>query len=215
MRPQKFDSWESIENYGFVTLLTEFGNFLPGSEVYRVFEPYFSVVEIEYFDIEQTIRSLGYLRSDLKFTSCQKNFKDNYIFLLDTNFSQQALWKSPDTEDFIITCEIRIKENRRYDFWWDYVKSMKTKKKKLSGKLTLNNHPTYKVEEVCLYHPQISYQRNGMNDKFYDDDIWSNPDIVDKQVVVEHINKYAEDKVESTNLLLKPFVNGETFLRYW
>ena len=54
-----------------------------------------------------------------------------------------------------------------------------------------------------------------MNQQFYDDDIWSHDDIVDRQIVTEHINKYAEDKLESINLLLNPFVNGETFLRYW
>ena len=54
-----------------------------------------------------------------------------------------------------------------------------------------------------------------MNESFYDDDIWSSPDILNKEVVAEHIKKYAEDKAESTKLLLDPFVDGETFLRYW
>ena len=74
MRPQKFDNWESIQNYGFITILTEFGNFLPDSKIYKVFEQYFSIVEIEYFDIEQTIKDLGYLKSDLHFKSCRKIF---------------------------------------------------------------------------------------------------------------------------------------------
>lgn len=169
MRPQKVDRWESIQNYNFVTILTEFGEFIPSNEIYRVFEPYFFTAKIEYFDINKSIYDSGYLESDLHFKSCRKIFTDNSILLLERNFCQKHLWKSPITEDFIIDCEIKITEKRRYDFWWEFVTSMRTKKKKLSGELTLQNHSTYRFNEMCLYHPQISYQRGGMNAKFYDE----------------------------------------------
>lgn len=45
--------------------------------------------------------------------------------------------------------------------------------------------------------------------------IWSHSDITDRQIVAEPIHKYAKNKSESTHLLLTPFVNGKTFLRYW
>lgn len=189
MRVQKIDTWDAIQDYNSVTILTKFGKFLPESKIYQAFEPYFYRATIKYFDIDKSIKEAGYLNSDLHIQSCEKVFKGNYTCLLKNDFTQESLWKSPDSEDFIVNCEIRIDENRRYDFWWDYVRSMKTTKKKLSGKLTLRNHDTYKAREICLYHPQISYQRNGMNNLFYNDNILNYPVITNKQLVAEHIDK--------------------------
>ncbi|MGF1489687.1 MAG: hypothetical protein ACFBSE_21590 [Prochloraceae cyanobacterium] len=92
---------------------------------------------------------------------------------------------------------------------------MRTRKKRLNGKLEVIDPPTFTVTEICLYHPQISYQRGGMKEQFYEDGIWDSDDITSIKTVKEHIDRYARDKDESYQLLYQPFIEGKTFLRYW
>lgn len=217
LQATSFPGWEYLEYDSYITILTEKGKFLPENNIYKAFESYFFEAEIEYFDIQKRIEQEGYLKEDLSYEYGYKYIKEGNIeSILSVNPQiLSSLWKYPVTLDLVMKYEIQVKEGRRYKFWWDYIKSMRTFKQKLSGKLTLNNHPTFKVQEICLYHPQISYQRRGMNDNFYDDNMWQHSDILEKKIVEKHIDKYAENKTKSKELLLKPFVEGKTFLRYW
>jgi len=94
MHVQKVEHWDAVQDYDSVTLLTEFGKFLPESKIYRIFKPYFFTATINYFNIKKSIIDAGYLESDLYLESCAKTFEDNNTFLLDQDFSQKALWKS-------------------------------------------------------------------------------------------------------------------------
>ncbi|MDY6783089.1 MAG: hypothetical protein SW833_11175 [Cyanobacteriota bacterium] len=206
-----------MESFDYVTVLTSLGKYKSEFENLRIFENFFSRQKIEYFDIPKNLESIGYTDSDLHFKFGNHSLKNRFSLYFSQEIPKEMLMIKPATEEVSLNYEIRVKEDRKYEFWWDYVGTMRTKGKKTSGALclSLSRRFTYFFEEICLYHPQVSYQRNGMNPQFYDDDIWGSQDIIDKAVVQKRIEKYALDKEESRRLLYDPFVEGQTFLRYW
>lgn len=78
--------------------------------------------------------------------------------------------------------------------------------------------PIIEKEDRVIFYEEIGYQRKGQNKQFMDDDIWSGPCILKKEVLLDHWTKYFSFdefcRNEFKTNIIDKFIEGETFVIY-
>jgi hypothetical protein len=199
-----------LENFKCITPITSHGVIMPYYLNFYQFESFFISANLEYFDVEKGVKSLGYEIDDISDYTCGLGEDIRIRYLENKNL------KLPDALNYLVF-DIKVKESRKYELELEYMDRMITNRKPLNTRIRIENVPLYSKNEICLYHTEIGYYRNGMNDIFYNDISTIDTHILSRKQAFSFFEKYADEKHKDIIIkaLCEPFIDGETFIRFY
>ncbi len=169
-----------------------------------------------YYDLENTIKDMGYDFDSLENTSIAYG-KSTVFTFVDTKhelyeayeFLQENWHPYYDAKADLLAsegykifkekfCDLLVKHGWRksYKFFatgsktthYNLVNAYRFCERKVN--VIIRNPKTISKVDMCLDCEEVGYQRKGANQQFYEDGMWSSEPVCDKATLVEHWEKY-------------------------
>jgi len=252
-KPIKVTDIEKIEDYYVLKEMPEL----------EVFKEFAFEKKNSYFDLESALKALGRDPEDFLWTGTSYGEKAVFSYL-DSKHELYEAYEFLNDNWHSIYFETK-EELFSSDVYNDYVRRFASVMKKFgyrprykyfaSGnmttyynlnsarsfaekwvKITIVDPPAIDEIETCIGFEEVGYQRKGANKKFYEDDMWDSPCVVDSKTLNEHWEKYFskqtpeskggwgsgveydkednEMREDFKRNIIDKFIEGETFVIY-
>jgi hypothetical protein len=129
----------------------------------------------ECYDWVQTIWADTYFKSEEEFKNSQyfKEYEEKYKKVV-----KEHGWK----------IKWKFFASGNNEWYYNFVDLHNFLKRRIT--VSLVNPKTIEKKESCLAVEEVGYQRKGANNQFYEDGMWDSPCVTEKNVLLEHWEKY-------------------------